>query len=82
MGLFSLTVSENRQEYIDEFGLFINYGPNGTKSFKQILDLIGIMEYENITIDDDSRLIVIFQLHTLVGVTTQINFFIKSAVCA
>ncbi len=72
MGLFSLIVSENGLEYIDKFWLFINYGPNGTKSIKQILTLIGIMEFENIAIDNDSQLIVFFRLCLLVGMTTQI----------
>ena len=72
MGLFSLIVSENGLQYIDKFWLFINYGPNGTKSIKQILTLIGIMEFENIAIDNDSQLIVFFRLRLLVGMTTQI----------
>ena len=67
MGLFSLIVSENGPEYIDKFWLFINYGPNGTKSIKQIPTLIGIMEFENIAIDNDSQLIVFFRLGPLVG---------------
>lgn len=71
MGLFSLIVSENGLEYIDKFWLFINYGPNGTKSII-IPTLIGIMEFENITIDNDSQLIVFFRLCLLVGMTTQI----------
>lgn len=50
---FSLIVSENGLEYIDKFWLFINYGPNGTKSIKQVPTLIGIMEFENIAIDND-----------------------------
>lgn len=72
MGLFSLIVSESGLEYIDKFGLFINYRPNGTKSIKQILTLIGIMDFENIAIDNDSQLIVFFRLCLLVGMTTQI----------
>lgn len=82
MGLFSLIVSENGLEYIDKFWLFINYGPNGTKSIKQIPTLIGIMEFENIAIDNDSQLRVFFRLCLLVRMTTQISFFIKSAACA
>lgn len=54
MGLFAFIVSENGLEYIDVFWLFINYRPNGTKSIKQTSTLIGIMEFENITIDNDS----------------------------
>lgn len=74
MGLFSLIVSENGLEYIDKFWLFINYGPNGTKSIKQILTLIGIMEFENIAIDNDSQLIVFFRLCLLVEWQHKFNF--------
>lgn len=82
MGLFSLIVSENGLEYIDKFGLFINYRPNWTKSIKQILTLIGIMEFENIAIDNDSQLIVFFRLCLLVGMTTHNLIFHKiSCVC-
>lgn len=80
MGHFSLIGSENGLEYIDKFWLFINYELNGTKSIKQIQTLIGIIEFENTAIDNDFHLIVFFRLWPLVEMTTQISFFIKSAV--
>lgn len=80
MGLFSLIVSENGVEYIDKFWLFINYGPNGTKSIKQILTLIGIIEFENIAIDNDSQLIVFFRL--CLNDNMNVIFHKISCVCA
>lgn len=72
MGLFSLIVSENGLEYIDKFRLFINYGPNVTKSFRQILTLIGIMKFKIRRLIMIPQLIVFFRLRLLVEMTTQI----------
>lgn len=72
MGLFSLIVSENGLEYIDKFWLFIYYGPNGTKSIKQILTLIGIMKFKIPLLIMIPQLIVFFRLRLLVEMTTQI----------
>lgn len=72
MGLFSLIVSENGPEYIDTFRLFINYGPNVTKSIRQILTLIGIMKFKIPLLIMIPQLIVFFRLRLLVEMTTQI----------